>query len=687
MDPADLAAPDRRQELVEELLSKHRLSEVLIRNRKSVVGGFMDRRAVTWPVTPTDQEMEAYHAVTEYVRTGFQRSMASRNNALGFLMATFQKMNASSSYTLGKSLLRRIERLEQGLTAGTAPTPDDEVIEERPTTEALTDLLGIQQQMSTMEEVTELRELVALLDAIEVDSKAKALVEGLDQLRAQESELKVVIFTQFRDTQAYIQAQLQDSWRVTLFHGALKPEEKDAAIATFRDDPGPQVLVATEAGGEGRNLQFAHTLINYDLPWNPMKIEQRIGRLDRIGQKSVVTIINFAVEGTIEERVLEVLGRRIRVFEDTVGGLDPILGEVETDLRDLFLSGRPIDADIAAYEADIETRVFRARAAEERLADLIMDTKSFRQDDVRKILDRKAALDHRTLERFILKSLKQLGCSIEPDEVTSGVHQIRFRGRFLQEFSRIADEGITRRATFDPSVALDHEEVEFLAFGHELVDQLVERARHREFAGLTGLRMIQSNDVEPGEGWFFTFVLEFDGLTRTSELLPVFVRMDGFVDRDKAQWLLDQASALYHEVGETTPDLRLPQAALDAAEATAARRLLERQAEMEDANRDRQRYERAKLERYFTYRERAAAAKLAAVQRTFDRLSASDDPDVLQIMPVWIKNLENARRVAEAIGEERERRLGEIAGRDALAAQHSVMTVAWVSIRPWLREA
>ena len=121
-----------------------------------------------------------------------------------------------------------------------------------------------------------------------------------------------------------------------MFHGQLKPAEKDAAVAAFRDEPGPRILISTEAGGEGRNLQFCHTMVNYDLPWNPMRIEQRIGRLDRIGQRHPVTIINLAVAGTIEERVLEVLENRIQVFVDTVGGLDPILGNVEADLRHLI---------------------------------------------------------------------------------------------------------------------------------------------------------------------------------------------------------------------------------------------------------------------------------------------------------------------------------------------------------------
>src|SRR5690606_35686176 len=119
------------------------------------------------------------------------------------------------------------------------------------------------------------------------------------------------------------------------FNGKMDLEEKERAVRKFR---GPaQVMVTTEAGGEGRNFQFAHIMVNYDLPWNPMVVEQRIGRLDRIGQKKEVVIYNLACEGTVEDRVLEVLDKRINLFEESVGSLDPILGEVEHDIEQLVM--------------------------------------------------------------------------------------------------------------------------------------------------------------------------------------------------------------------------------------------------------------------------------------------------------------------------------------------------------------
>jgi ATP-dependent helicase HepA len=683
---ATLDDPSSREGVVEDLLRRHRLSEVLIRNRKSVVGGFMSRQARVWPVPLTPQEREAYDAATEYVRSGYARSQALQNNALGFLMATFQKMNSSSSYTLGRSLVRRIERLELGLVESAASQPEDDELDEMPTADALGDLVALDSHLAVLEEIGELRRLVGLLDAIDVDSKAQILLNGLLDLRGEDPSIKVLVFTQFRDTQDYLLRLLAPDWQVGIFHGQLKPGQKDEAVGRFRDEPGPQVLISTEAGGEGRNFQFCHTMVNYDLPWNPMKVEQRIGRLDRIGQKHSVQVINLAVEGTIEERVLDVLQHRIRIFEDTIGGLDPILGTVETDLRRLFLAGTGDHAaTLAAYEVDLETRVFQARTAEVRLADLIMDTKSFRQDEVRRILERKSPLETGALERFVLKALRQLGVQILADDQVPGVYDLRLRGHFLNEFPQFAREGITRRVTFDPSVALDFETIDFLAFGHELVDALVARCRSREFGGVTGNRIIVASEQPETSGWFFTYVLEFDGVIRSKEVFPVYVSGSGETNHGLATWLLERSSLLEREdpsPGEMTSTPTLTDAVVDVADREAVRRLLERQAELAALNRARLEQERAKLTRYFDYRHRAAEAKLESVQRTFERLSASDDPDVQRILPVWAKNLETARRVAEAVASDRERRLGELVGRDQVSAQHQMMTSSFVTIAP-----
>src|SRR5690606_2737427 len=171
----------------------------------------------------------------------------------------------------------------------------------------------------------------------------------------------------------------------------------------------------TEAGGEGRNFQFAHIMINYDLPWNPMVVEQRIGRLDRIGQTREVIIYNLACEGTIEERVLDVLENRINLFEESVGSLDPIHGEVERDIERLAMEhADSLDQEIETYGRDLEQRVKEARLKEEVLADFILDRASLRRDEAQELLGEKPLATWVELHDFVSDSLDYFGGRLSP---------------------------------------------------------------------------------------------------------------------------------------------------------------------------------------------------------------------------------------------------------------------------------
>jgi superfamily II DNA or RNA helicase len=686
---ARLDDEQKRDKVIEELLEKHRLSNVMIRNRKKVVGGFMPRVAALWPVELTPEERAAYEATSQYARTGYALARETQNNALGFLMTIFQKLNTSSSFALRQSLLRRIEKLEAGIRPPSRTIAIEEAdLEEKPTEEALDQWMGANEREAelTRREIAQLEELVRSLDRIKLDSKAGVLIEQLAAIGEAEPDAKVIIFTQFRDTQEYLREHISEPWSVNLFHGQLKPQEKDAAIARFRDRGGPQLLISTEAGGEGRNFQFCHMVINYDLPWNPMKVEQRIGRIDRIGQKETVKIFNFSTLGTIEERVVEVLDARIGVFQQTIGGLDPILGEVELDLRKIFLAAEEeAAATLTRLERQLSTRVAEARRAEERLADLIMDTKSFRKDEVEQLLERRGTTDNRDLRRFVINALAELGARITDDPEVEGAHIVEVGERFLSAFPQFAKEEIKTRVTFDPAVALAHEEIDFLAFGHQLVDALVERVRSQDYGGRSGVRLIFTDEVEPKEGWFFVYVLEFGGLAPSKELLPIFVALDGAPDEELAQWLLQRSCVGKRE--DYGNELLLPprevpfDGAVEHAEQRAVERLVTRQAELLGANQERLVQEREKLDRFYAYRETAAAEKLDSVERVFARLSESDDPSVQKVLPAWAAKVKTARRHVEHATEERERRVAELAQLDQVAAQHQRIAASYVEIR------
>ena len=171
--------------------------------------------------------------------------------------------------------------------------------------------------------------------AIPSGGKEAALIDLLKQ-NPQEKKL---VFVHHRDTLASLAALLREQ-RIdfALFEGGLSGPDKDAAITAFRDRL--PVLLSTESGGEGRNIQFCNTLINFDIPWNPMVIEQRIGRVDRIGQQREVFIFNLVTRGTLEDQVLRILDEKINMFELVVGEVGAILGEIdeEQDFSDLIMS-------------------------------------------------------------------------------------------------------------------------------------------------------------------------------------------------------------------------------------------------------------------------------------------------------------------------------------------------------------
>src|SRR5262249_2680816 len=176
---------------------------------------------------------------------------------------------------------------------------------------------------------------------------------------SQEPGAKILVFTEARATLEMLVEELRKEGIEALsYHGDLPLIDRDRQVARFRDPDGPKILVSTEVGGEGRNFQFAHHLVNYDLPWSPAAVEQRIGRLDRIGQTHPVEIHVFEPRGTFSAELANLLADAVGVFGETIGGLDAVLEEVEPRLTELALA---TPDDRAAYANELKRRVFGAR--------------------------------------------------------------------------------------------------------------------------------------------------------------------------------------------------------------------------------------------------------------------------------------------------------------------------------------
>lgn len=209
-------------------------------------------------------------------------------------------------------------------------------------------------------------QIMEKINQVEQNSKALEVVKLIQQLNE-----KVIIFTEYRATQIYLQWFLQQNGISSVpFRGGFKRGKKDWMKDLFRERA--QVLIATEAGGEGINLQFCNQIINYDLPWNPMRLEQRIGRIHRLGQERDVHIYNMSTNGTVEEHILKLLYEKIQLFENVIGDLDDILTridieDIETKLQQILFQHEP-DGDMkkkltqfASYLTEAQTPLLEKR--------------------------------------------------------------------------------------------------------------------------------------------------------------------------------------------------------------------------------------------------------------------------------------------------------------------------------------
>lgn len=278
------------------------MRDIMIRNRRETCGIELPRRrAETVRIAPNPDEASLYSDITNAVRGifGTERSSQTREQ-LRMALKTLQKEAGSSMLAAAPTLGRLAETLKSRGQAATA--------------ERLDSLANVAMSMRS-------------------SAKAEALVSLVKR-----SDAKVLVFTGYRATLGMLARAMRGSGIAhAVFSGDMGRRERDRAIESFRSES--QVLLSTETGGEGRNLQFCNVMVNYDLPWNPMRIEQRIGRIHRIGQEKEVYVFNLSVDGTLESHILEVLDTKINMFELVIGELDMILGNIqdEEDFEDTVM--------------------------------------------------------------------------------------------------------------------------------------------------------------------------------------------------------------------------------------------------------------------------------------------------------------------------------------------------------------
>lgn len=358
---------------------REQVAPFLIRTEKREAidnnGNLLFKNRITHLVTISWDERnnlqrELYEMVSSYVAKTYNKALRNRkkNMCLIFLLIIMQRMVTSSTAAIRQSLERRLNvLLEQRTCVGNLREEDlDELNIEDGVEDAL-EAISLEMEL----EIEELKQIISLAKQAQFqnqDAKVEPLLNEIDAILSEDRTQKVIIFTEFVATQTYLQELLVNrGYTVTILNGGMSIDERNAAMQEFKTST--SIFISTDAGGEGLNLQFANIIINYDLPWNPMKIEQRCGRVDRIGQQRDVHIYNFIVGETVENRVREVLEEKLSVILKEMGVdkySDVLDSEVaECDFTDVYMRSighaSQVEKNLYPVEAEMKQQLTNAQ--------------------------------------------------------------------------------------------------------------------------------------------------------------------------------------------------------------------------------------------------------------------------------------------------------------------------------------
>lgn len=372
---------------------KEQVAPYLIRTEKREAidnnGNLLFKNRIThlvelhWDERHTFQQ-ELYELVSHYVSKTYDKAKRNRkkNMCLIFLLIIMQRMVTSSTAAVRQSLERRLEALKSQNTRIGSLT-DADLIEmdiEDDVAEALEAM-----SLNIAEEIGELENIIAVAKQAEFqhpDVKVEHLVDTIDDILSEDRNQKIIIFTEFVATQKYLQQLLENrGFTISILNGSMGIDERNDALQEFKTKT--NIFISTDAGGEGLNLQFSNIIINYDLPWNPMKIEQRCGRADRIGQQRDVHIYNFIVGDTVENRVREVLEQKLSIIFKELGVdkySDVLDSEVaELNFTEVYMNSigksSSVERNIYPVESEVRQQVSNAR----KYKDIIREEKDLMQ--------------------------------------------------------------------------------------------------------------------------------------------------------------------------------------------------------------------------------------------------------------------------------------------------------------------
>ncbi|MBI4228564.1 MAG: DEAD/DEAH box helicase, partial [Deltaproteobacteria bacterium] len=414
-----------------------KLNNIMIRRGKAGIIDaegkpvFRPREVVTIPISYSDKEKLLYDAVTSYVQEFYNLAKMKHDRVVGFAMVLLQKRMVSSIAAIRSSLKNRLTNLvkgviplakeEVGRLRDYFEDPDSMDDWERGRFERRLEVLSLSTTPEELQkEIKVLKTLVKCSEEIGIDSKGEALLEFIDGILKKDPKEKILIFTEYRDTLDYIVSILKDrGYNPLVIHGEMEMGARREAEEHFHS-PSFNLMVATDAAGEGINLQFCHIMVNYDLPWNPNRIDQRIGRLHRYGQKRDVKVHNLFVTDTREGQILARLMQKVAIIEKHLGGkISEIVGFVleGVNLQDLIMRALAENRAVEITTQDLESAIEERKTAYEALEKtFLMDLKKFDLEETIKVIERskERSANELEIERFIRSFFDHYGGKIEP---------------------------------------------------------------------------------------------------------------------------------------------------------------------------------------------------------------------------------------------------------------------------------
>lgn len=591
--PEDLDRSDARERVDKVMIRRGKETIFEINEKGELVKKFRDRELHPIEIPFSSEEQELYEAVSEYTASGWaqltrkRKISASDRNIGKFLLTLVQKRMVSSLYALRSTLQRRISSIVEERTVSRIEGVESREVrrllkdygqdgymedEDRELVERYLETRKVQEMYAERtNEVKTLRELLEQADILinqGKDSKLTWLTEFLRDLFTKDAHEKVIIFTEYRDTLDYLKSKLEKQWwlgsnSLVMIYGGMPLGEDDQEVGSKLyaerrfNEPDTRILLATDAASEGLNLQrYCHILINYELPWNPNRLEQRIGRIHRYGQRRRSQIYNLMIKDSKEAEIFKRLTEKIEIIRQQLGSMAEVLGVLErVSLDEMILRVLDQSIDMAEVGTIAEQELHRMEeiATELKKTQFLSGCRQFTREDIQLANEaitasQQSIPQHTDLQAFVENFLRVYGDMGKGDRDGRKLHPTRHKGVYrLPIPSVIQDDKLPKhydRVTFDRVIATRdwarQEEPEFVAFGHPLLERMVYYCRVLRAAELGGKLSCLVTDYAGLPGVIFNFLLRFEdqvGRVIREELEPVFVDQEGNVQPELGRLL------------------------------------------------------------------------------------------------------------------------------------------------------